>query len=52
MNSTILNLVLNSINNESVEKELDDNRTINPFVVINKYITPFSLKNGTLFQLL
>jgi hypothetical protein len=38
MNSTILNLVLNSINNESVEKELDDNRTINPFVVINKYI--------------
>ena len=29
---------MNSINNESVEKELDDNRTVNPFVVINKYL--------------
>lgn len=38
LNENILQIILKSIGNSELEKELSDNRIANPFVVVNKYV--------------
>lgn len=38
LNENTLNLIIKSIGNADIERELGDNRTVNPFVIMNRHI--------------